>query len=160
MAKYTSHQPLLIRNICDSYIRRYAAENNLKIDRGNSDSFLIAVSFFNAVPWGLKNMIYKDGRWIERLMGESTAALVYNTYRDLALFKLLPTVSNTRAQKNTFKFIDSELSHYPWFSEPGTCKPLPYETPGPHPDGITTCLMAAQTRSLQALGDWLDSMGK
>ena len=64
LAKYTSHQPLLIRNIGDSYIRRYAAENNLKIDRGNSDSFLIAVSFFNAVPWGLKNMIYKDGRWI------------------------------------------------------------------------------------------------
>lgn len=160
LAKYTSHQPLLIRNIGDSYIRRYAAENNLKIDRGNSDSFLIAVSFFNAVPWGLKNMIYKDGRWIERLMGESTAALVYNTYRDLALFKLLPTVSNTRAQKNTFKFIDSELSHYPWFSEPGTCKLLPYETPGARPDGIPIGQMAAETCSLQALGDWFDWMRK
>ena len=49
-------------------------------------------------------------------MGESTAALVYNLYRDLALFELLPQISNTRAEKNTFKFIDSELSHYPWFT--------------------------------------------
>lgn len=75
-------------------------------------------------------------------------------------FKLLPTVSNTRAQKNTFKFIDSELSHYPWFSEPGTCKLLPYETPGARPDGIPIGQMAAETCSLQALGDWFDWMRK
>ena len=158
LAKYTAHQPLLIRNIGESYIRRFTAQNNLTIDRGNSDTFLIAVSVFNAVPWSLKNFIYKDGRWIERLMGESTAALVYNLYRDLALFELLPEVSNTRAQKNTFKFIDSELSHYPWFTEPGSCKVLDHETPGTRADGIPEGQMAAEVCSLTTLGRWFDWM--
>lgn len=158
LSKYTSHDPLLIRNIGDSYIRRYAAQNNLTIDRGNSDSFLIAVSLFNTVPWGLKNVIYKDGRWIERLMGESTAALVYNTYRDLALFAQLPEISNTKAEKNTFKFIDSELSHYPWFTKPGTCELLNEETPGTRADGIPEGQMAAESCSLQLLGKWFDWM--
>lgn len=160
LAKYTDHDPLLIRNIGESYVRRYTADNNLKIDRGNSDSFLIAVSLFNSVPWSLKNFIYKDGRWIERLMGESTAALVYNLYRDLALFELLPQVSNTRAKKNTFKFIDSELSHYPWFTEPGSCKLLDHETPGVRADGIPEGQMAAEVCSLATLGRWFDWMRK
>ena len=160
LAKYTDHQPLLIRNIGDSYVRRYTAQNNLKVDRGNSDSFLIAVSLFNSVPWSLKNFIYKDGRWIERLMGESTAALVYNLYRDLALFELLPEVSNTKAQKNTFKFIDSELSHYPWFTEPGSCRLLDHETPGTRADGIPEGQMAAEVCSLATLGRWFDWMRK
>lgn len=158
LSRYTDHQPLLIRNIGDSYVRRYTAQNNLVIDRGNSDSFLIAVSLFNSVPWSLKNFVYKDGRWIERLMGESTAALVYNLYRDLALFELLPEVSNTEAKKNTFKFIDSELSHYPWFTEPGSCKLLPYETPGVRADGIPEGQMAAEVCSLATLGRWFDWM--
>ena len=158
LSKYTDHQPLLIRNIGESYIRRYTAQNNLKIDRGNSDSFLIAVSLFNSVPWSLKNFIYKDGRWIERLMGESTAALVYNLYRDLALFELLPEVSNTQSTKNTFKFIDSELSHYPWFTEPGSCRLLDHETPGTRSDGIPEGQIAAEVCSLSTLGRWFDWM--
>ena len=153
LMQHTDRDALLIRNIGDSYTRRYQDKNKIEIKAGNSDSFLIAVSLFNAVPWSVKNVIYKAGRWIERVMGKSNASLAYKTFRDLALIESLPEVSNTRASGNTFKFIDSELSHYPWFLLPETCQVNEKPVEGHRDDKYAT-----EVCSLKSVAKWFDWM--
>lgn len=158
LMQHTSRQALLIRNIGDSYTRRYQDKNNIEIEAGNSDSFLLAVSLFNAVPWSMKNVIYKDGRWIERVMGKSDVSLAYKTFRDLALIESLPEVSNTHASGNTFKFIDSELSHYPWFLLPDTCQVNNKPVGGSREDKIPGGQFATEVCSLKSVAKWFDWM--
>ena len=67
---------LAIRFMGDSYLNRYLQTNDITLGRGSSDSFLLAVSLFNSVPWSMKNLVYKDGRWIENLMPKSDTLVV------------------------------------------------------------------------------------
>ena len=113
---------LTIRSLGDSYLNRYIEANNLEVGKGSSDSFLLAVSFFNATPWSMKNLIYRDGRWISDFMRDKSSTLLLRALRDWALFEQLPDISNVNAEKSTFKFIDSEMTHRPWMMELGECR--------------------------------------
>ncbi len=160
LRKYTELDPLLIRHLGDSYVNRYIQKNNLDAGRGDSDVFLLSVSLFNSVPWSLKNMIYKDGRWIETLVRDKSSTLVLRALRDWALFDSLPELSNAEAQKGTYKFIDTELTHNPWFMEPGSCKILKNPKRTTRADGIIDNHLVTEACSLQALGRWFDWMKK
>ena len=138
---------LAIRFMGDSYL-----------NRGSSDSFLLAVSLFNSVPWSMKNLVYKDGRWIENLMPKSDT-LVVRALREYAFIDGLADLSNTNATKATYKFFDNEITHHPWLMDAKTCtvsaKPKIYKT---RQDNADELHLANEMCALKALSRWINWM--
>ena len=155
---HTSRAPLLIRNLGDSYLNRYVEKKRLDMGRGSSDVFLLAVSLFNTSPWSMKNLVYKDGRWIEAFIRDRSSTFALRALRDWALFESLPEVSNSAAAKGTFKFIDTELTHGPWFMDPGECVVTKNPQRLVRPDGLRESHLATEVCSLRALSKWFDWM--
>ena len=93
-------------------------------------------------------------------MGDHETTLVMRALRDWALFELLPDISNTKAQKNTFKFIDTELTHHPWFMDLGKCSIKQKPKREISPDGIPLSHLAAEICSLKSLAKWFAWMKK
>lgn len=149
---------LAIRFMGDSYLNRYLQTNDITLGRGSSDSFLLAVSLFNSVPWSTKNLIYKDGRWIENLMPKSDT-LVVRALREYAFIDGLADLSNTNATKATYKFFDNEITHHPWLMDAKTCtvsaKPKIYKT---RQDNADELHLANEMCALKALSRWINWM--
>lgn len=149
---------LTIRSLGDSYLNRYIEANNLEVGKGSSDSFLLAVSFFNATPWSMKNLIYRDGRWISDFMRDKSSTLLLRALRDWALFEQLPDISNVNAEKSTFKFIDSEMTHRPWMMELGKCRLQKDVKQHVRDDGLNENHMATEVCALRSLSKWFGWM--
>ena len=149
---------LAIRFMGDSYLNRYLQRNDITLGRGSSDSFLLAVSLFNSVPWSMKNLVYKDGRWIENLMPKSDT-LVVRALREYAFIDGLADLSNTNASKATYKFFDNEITHHPWLMDAKTCtvsaKPKIYKT---RQDNADELHLANEMCALKALSRWINWM--
>ena len=149
---------LAIRFMGDSYLNRYLQKNDITLGRGSSDSFLLAVSLFNSVPWSMKNLVYKDGRWIENLMPKSDT-LVVRALREYAFIDGLADLSNTNATKATYKFFDNEITHHPWLMDAKTCtvsaKPKIYQT---RQDNADELHLANEMCALKALSRWINWM--
>ena len=149
---------LAIRFMGDSYLNRYLQKNDITLGRGSSDSFLLAVSLFNSVPWSMKNLVYKDGRWIENLMPKSDT-LVVRALREYAFIDGLADLSNTNASKATYKFFDNEITHHPWLMDAKTCtvsaKPKIYKT---RQDNADELHLANEMCALKALSRWINWM--
>ena len=149
---------LAIRFMGDSYLNRYLQTNDITMGRGSSDSFLLAVSLFNSVPWSMKNLVYKDGRWIENLMPKSDT-LVVRALREYAFIDGLADLSNTNASKATYKFFDNEITHHPWLMDAKTCtvsaKPKIYKT---RQDNADELHLANEMCALKALSRWINWM--
>lgn len=160
LRKYTDQDVLGLRYLSDAYTDRYIERNDLKIGRGNTDEFLLAVSVYSAVPWSAKNQIYRNGRWFESFLGDKNEVLVLRALKDWALFEQLPELSNAKAQKNTFKFIDTELTHTPWFMDPGVCRIVSNPKREIGADGVPLAHLATETCALKALARWFDWMKK
>lgn len=147
---------LAIRFMGDSYLNRYLQKNDITLGRGSSDSFLLAVSLFNSVPWSMKNLVYKDGRWIENLMPKSDT-LVVRALREYAFIDGLADLSNTNASKATYKFFDNEITHHPWLMDAKTCtvsaKPKIYKT---RQDNADELHLANEMCALKALSRWIN----
>ena len=149
---------LAIRFMGDSYLNRYLQKNDITLGRGSSDSFLLAVSLFNSVPWSMKNLVYKDGRWIENLMPKSDT-LVVRALREYAFIDGLADLSNTNASKATYEFFDNEITHHPWLMDAKTCtvsaKPKIYKT---RQDNADELHLANEMCALKALSRWINWM--
>ncbi len=158
IARHTDQDVLAVRFLSDAFLDRYVAREGITIGRGDSDNFLLAVSVFSAVPWSSKNLVYKNGRWFEAFMGDKKTIVVTRALRDWSLFEQLPEVSNARAQKSTFKFIDTELTHSPWFMELGSCKIVADPKRTVTAEGLPEPHLATEICSLRALGKWFDWM--
>lgn len=158
--EHVKYDPLLIRYLGDSYLNRYIQENDIQIGRGSSDSFLLAVSLFKAVPWSMKNLIYKDGRWIESLMPSSDMWIV-RQMREYAFLDGLPQNSNVNAQKATFKFLGNEVSHRYWFMDWKNCTFNADNKVYPELKKFIEPLhLGSEKCALNALGTWFDWMRK
>ncbi|MGL4981456.1 MAG: YidC/Oxa1 family membrane protein insertase [Treponemataceae bacterium] len=73
--------------------------------------FFLSVSLFNIVPHFLRSYIYQNGTWL----GSAKSINTNNTtYKDLAMLKMNTEFANINAEKQTFKFFYSMLSHFPW----------------------------------------------
>ncbi len=156
--EHLTGDPLLLRYLGDSYLNRYIQKNNIEIGRGSSDSFLLAVSIFNSVPWSLKNLIYKDGRWIERLMPSSDMWIV-RQMREYAFLDGLRENSNTASTKATFKFLGNETSHRFWFLDWKNCTFSPNPVVYDELKGYNEPLHPGSEKcALSALGLWFDWM--
>lgn len=160
LRKYTDHDVLGLRYLSDAYTDRYIERNDIAIGRGNTDEFLLAVSVYSAVPWSGKNLIYRDGRWFESFLGNKNEVLVLRALKDWALFDQLPELSNANRQKSTFKFIDTELTHFPWFMDPGVCRIQTNPKREMSSDGVPLAHLATETCALKALAKWFDWMKK
>ncbi len=147
-----------MRYLSESYTDRYAERNNIELARGNSDAFLLAVSLYSAVPWSGKNLVYKDGQWIESLMGKKETVLLKRAVKDWAVFEQLPELSNTGAKQSTFKFIDTEVTHFPWFMDPQTCRITDKPDRSYTDAGVPKAHLATEMCALQTLGRWFDWM--
>lgn len=152
--------PLAVRFMGDSFLTQWVKQTGEKIGQGESDIFLLAVSVYKAVPWSFKNMVYKDGRWIDSLMSSTDHenTLLRRAQSDWAVLNLLPTVSNTEAQSPTIKFFDSEITHAPWKMELGRCRIVAEPRGIRRPDGVMERHLAVESCALSALGRWFDWM--
>lgn len=158
LARYTDKDVLGLRYLSDAYTDRYIEKNNIDIGRGNTDSFLLAVSVYSSVPWSGKNLVYRNGRWFESFLGNKNEVLVLRALKDWALFDQLPEISNNQARKNTFKFIDTELTHFPWFMDPGVCRVTATPKREMSADGVPMAHVATEVCALKALAKWFDWM--
>lgn len=155
LERHTDHDVLAIRNLSETYVSRYITEHNIEIGRGDADNFLLAVSVFSSVPWSSKNLIYKNGRWFEQLLADRQSTLVMRALRDWSLMEQLPELSNTRATKaNTFKFIDTELTHSPWFMDPDACRIVKNPKGGVNDAGQPLSHLATEICALKSLSKW------
>ncbi len=152
--------PLAIRFMGESFLDRWVEKTGETIGRGESDVFLLAVSLFKAAPWSLKNMVYKDGRWIDSLMSgaDHDNTLIRRVQSDWALLSLLPEMSNARQTVPTVKFIDTEISHAPWQMELGRCKVVAKPQDKVRENGVHEAHLAVESCALKAMGDWFDWM--
>lgn len=150
--------PLAVRFMGDSYLDRWIKLTGEAIGRGDSDTFLLAVSLFKSVPWSAKNLIYKDGRWIEALTSDKTETLLMRALRDWAFLNELPAISNSRAEGPTLKFIDLEMTHRPWFMDLGRCSVVRNPERRVRADGVEESHLATEICTLRRLADWFDWM--
>ena len=160
LQRYTDQDVLALRYLSDAYTDHYVQSRGIEIGRGNTDEFLLAVSVFSSVPWSGKNLIYRDGRWFESFLGDKNEVLVLRALKDWALFDQLTDISNADRQKNTFKFIDTELTHSPWFMDPGTCGVVASPKREFSADGVPLAHLATETCALKALAKWFAWMKK
>ncbi len=158
LARYTDRDVLGLRYLSDVYTDRYIERNNITIGRGSTDEFLLAVSAFSAVPWSGKNLVYRNGRWFESFLGNKEDVLVLRALKDWALFDQLPEISNAKTSGNTFKFIDTELTHSPWFMNLEACRVIARPDRGTTTDGVPLAHLATETCALKALARWFDWM--
>lgn len=156
--RYTDRDVLGVRYLSDAYADRYIEREDIEIGRGNTDEFLLAVSVFSSVPWSGKNLIYRDGRWFESFLGNKDEVLVLRALKDWAFLAQLPEISNANGQKNTFKFLDTELTHSPWFMDPGTCRITSDPKREVGSDGVPLAHLATEACALKALASWFEWM--
>lgn len=150
--------PLAIRQMGDGYLNRWVADTNTAIGQGSSDEFLLAVSVFKSIPWSGRNLIYRNGAWIEGMLGDKNESLAVRAQRDWAFLNLLPEVSNAAAKRSTVKFIDLEITHGPWFMNSDTCAITQNPKYITRPNGVSENHLACEACSLERLGAWFDWM--
>lgn len=95
-------------------------KNNLPSPLPESLSpFMASVGFFYAAPWTMRQHIYAGGSWM------NTQSLKHNPSEGpLAFLELMPEISNTNSKQNTFRYMASQLTHYPWRLDKDSCMPL------------------------------------
>ena len=157
-AGWTGAEPLAVRYMGDSYLNRWVERTGAQIGRGDSDVFLLAVSLFKIVPWSGKNLIYKDGRWIETLMGNSSESLARRAQRARYLHTLLPVISNPDPRTPPLNFIDLEIKHRPWFMDLSECAIKLRPNRVVRPDGLEESHLACELCALRRLAEWTDWM--
>lgn len=153
-------EPLAIRFVGESFLDRWVEKTGEVIGRGESDMFLLAVSVFKAVPWSFKNMVYKDGRWIDTFIAgaDRQNTLTRRAQSDWAFLSLLPEMSNVDQSVPTVKFMDTEITHSPWKMELGRCKIVAEPKDVLRPNGVHEAHLALERCALKAMGDWFDWM--
>ncbi len=157
---WQGEDPLAVRFMGESFLNRWLAKTGEVIGRGESDVFLLAVSLFKTAPWSLKNLVYKDGRWIDALLSgaDHDNTLIRRVQSDWALLSLLPEISNTDRQTPTVKFIDTEITHSPWLMELGRCKVVARPKSVRRENGVHEEHLAVESCALKAMGQWFDWM--
>ena len=112
------------------------------------------------MPWSGKHLVYRDGRWFESFLADKDKVLVLRALKDWAFMDQLPELSNSRAEKKTFKFIATELTHAPWFMSPGKCEVTAAPDRGLSPEGRPLAHLATEACALKALASWFEWMKK
>ncbi len=112
--------------------------------------FLTTFGFFRASPWVFRQAIYNDGSWL------NTQNFLHNhSEGPLAMLDSMPEISNTDSSSSTFKYIASQLVHYPWQIDPVTCMPIDTQEKTLLPSGIIAEHLDTERCALRAISRWL-----
>ncbi|MBR5017912.1 MAG: hypothetical protein IKX50_09350, partial [Spirochaetia bacterium] len=80
----------------------------------NQGHLLTMLTIFQGAPYFLKPVIYNDGGW---LIFSRVALFWYvrsHVFSEYSFLDLLPEISNSRSQQNTFKYFHSCFTHIPY----------------------------------------------
>ncbi len=114
--------------------------------------FMAAMGFFRGAPWSLRDAVYRDGQW----MG-SLRIKVNRSEGPHAMLDLLPELSATGNAPGSFKYMSSQLTHYPWQLDPDSCLPVDGNAKTKR-DGIILEHYYNERCAMRALGRWFDWM--
>ena len=101
----------------ENYERYWEKARNIKSDSNrkvNQPHLFAMLTLFQGAPYFLKPVIYNDGGW---LIFSRVALFWYvrtHVFSEYSFLDLLPEVSNTKAQGNTFKYFHSCFTHIPY----------------------------------------------
>lgn len=116
--------------------------------------FMASVGLFRAAPWTMRGHIYYDGSWM------GTQTVIHNPSEGpYALLDVLPEAANADRAGNTFKYVTSQVAHYPWRLDDATC--MPVERKGPYTVGKDRVIAEHVTNErcgLLALTRWFEWM--
>ena len=92
-------------------VRNIKSDSNRKV---NQPHLFAMLTIFQGAPYFLKPVIYNDGGW---LIFSRVALFWYvrtHVFSEYSFLDLLPEISNTKAQGNTFKYFHSCFTHIPY----------------------------------------------
>ena len=92
-------------------VRNIKSDSARKVNQGH---LLTMLTIFQGAPYFLKPVIYNDGGW---LIFSKVALFWYvrsHVFSEYSFFDLLPEISNSNSQKNTFKYFHSCFTHIPY----------------------------------------------
>ena len=101
----------------EPYEQYWEKVRNIKSDSSrkvNQPHLFAMLTIFQGAPYFLKPVIYNDGGW---LIFSRVALFWYvrtHVFSEYSFLDLLPEISNTRAQGNTFKYFHSCFTHIPY----------------------------------------------
>lgn len=160
MKHFSSDRPVTLvgRSIRTAYAGYWRAKKGLPGREPDSLApFLAAMGIFRASPWLLRRDMYNDGAWMN--------SIAYKNNRSegpYALLDVLPDVAHAESPRSTFKFITSQISHYPWQLDGLTCLPADSHSSAREEDGIITRHYYAERCAMRSLGrffDWMRERG-
>ncbi len=157
IGEYAQNNPLALRYMPLFYLSYYSAKRGIKHKATSGDGFLVSVSLFSATPWSLKNFIYEGGSWIGSTRGHNDS-LSTSRLRDWAFLESFPELANANAKKSTLKLMYSEITHQPWYMEPGGCEICQKGYPLKAGQAINPGHLQTETCALRSIGKWLTWM--
>ncbi|MBR4376711.1 MAG: YidC/Oxa1 family membrane protein insertase, partial [Spirochaetia bacterium] len=92
-------------------VRDIKSDSARKVNQGH---LLTMLTIFQGAPYFLKPVIYNDGGW---LIFSRVALFWYvrsHVFSEYSFLDLLPEISNSRSQQNTFKYFHSCFTHIPY----------------------------------------------
>ena len=101
----------------DQYERYWEKVRNIKSESAkkvNQPHLFAMLTLFQGAPYFLKPVIYNDGGW---LVFSRVALFWYvrsHVFSEYSFLDLLPEISNTDSQQNTFKYFHSCFTHIPY----------------------------------------------
>ena len=85
---------------------------------------LTAIGVFRAVPFSLKEFVYDDGTWMKTYpLAQKNIEGAIRSARNLAGLHALSKISATTSARSTFKYIQNNLTHRPFYIDVQTCLP-------------------------------------
>ena len=101
----------------EPYQRYWEKVRNIKSDsekKVNQGHLFVMLTLFQGAPYFLKPVIYNDGGW---LVFSKIALFWYvrsHVFSEYSFLDLLPEISNSCSQQNTFKYFHSCFTHIPY----------------------------------------------
>ena len=125
-------------------------------NKNNDLKLLLMVSIFKASPILLKPIIYDNGNWIIIKSADRENAAFMLKLESWSFIDSMPKISNIKSEKNTYKFIKSNITHSPFsISQEGKLiLGFPDPDAGDNISGKNAYYSAKG--SLIAVGRWLD----
>ncbi len=173
LKKFTGQYP---PNVCTE--REYEADflnywlthsntKNLNVNNEDQASMLATIGLFRVSSYNLRPIIYQNGRWLINLSESKKMTLNgFISAKKSAAIESFQHLSNSDNNKDTFKYIQSSITHYSWAHAKDSCEILSTD-PYPKTEGVLGQVNGiipehfyAEVCALRALGKWFNWMKK
>ena len=151
-----------------NYWLEHSGTTGLNVSNEHQASMLTSIGLFRISSYNFRPIIYQDGRWLMTLANQTSKMTLngFTSAKKAAAIESFHRLSNSSSTKNTFKYIQSSITHYSWAHAKDSCEILsedPYkDTQGvlEQVNGIIPEHYYAEVCALRALSKWFDWMKK